>query len=388
MERIRRAIKHLAGGLPILSSRLFAADIIAAVPAYVDIVKAINRDLETEEIMLDHSKILECKDCSSAKHDLYPIISRMKDFQALMYMTASFFRDHILHQIRVATLGDFLLDQAFMFNERKTLIKLISELLGMSESEVRRCWWITGLFHDIGMPITELGKTVGMIISDIDATYQLGITASTSPILGLQNTRKNNELLDLLLKQFPRNEDKQSIENASGLRHTGRTLDHGVIGTLSLLAAVNMRGNRSERLYLEAGRAISMHSLSNSLSFEDNPLGFLLIICDEMQEWSRDVKVQESQGFVPLIEKVRLTKRMELTLSKAQIHAKVIFADQKAKDRCGFRFDRLVADKKQNFSRLFVRTQGFPTVRITLVDKVFHGDTLLNEVTKEIEVAQ
>lgn len=387
-ERLIRAMKRFVAELPILSNWLSPVAVAPAVAAYIDLVKIISRELEMEEIMLDHSKILECKDCSSAKQDLQPIIGRMKDFQALIYSTASFFRDHILHQIRVATLGDFLLSQVFVFAERKSLIKLISDLLRISEDEVRRCWWIAGLFHDIGMPIVQVNDSVRMIASDIDATYDLDFTPSTSPILGLRNSPENNTLLNWLLEQFSASEDRRVIENASGLADTGKRLDHGVVGALCLLAAVSKSGSRPERLYLEAGRAMCVHSLNISFSFEDNPLGFLLVICDEMQEWSRDVKVHESRGFAPLAEKVRLTKRMNLTLSEAQVHAKVVFDDQKAKDRCGFRFDRLARDKERNFARLSVSTAGFPSVKVTLVDKVFHGDTFLTEIPREIAIAR
>ena len=380
-KRLQHLIKRLISETPILSSWLFP---VSLVTTYAEVLKIIKFELSTEEILLDHSKILECKNCSSAKQDLRPIIDRLTDFQAFMYMTEAYYRDHILHQIRVAVLGDYLLTQIFAFPQPKSLVNLASELLDMDEEEVRRCWWIAALFHDIGMPIARLNENLEVMISDMVKAYELDFMLPSRSILNLQSTPKNTELLDLILNRFSGNV-KELIKNASGLR--GGSLDHGVIGALSLLATVSRNSRSTEKLYLEAAYAICAHSLNGlSLSFEDNPLGFLLVICDEMQEWNRDVKAQEPRGFRPLAQKVRLTKSMTLTLSEIEVHGKIVFEDQKGKDRCGFQFDKLVEDKRQNLARLSQDIPGFPSFRITLVDRVFHENIPITEIAKEIRI--
>lgn len=64
-----------------------------------------------------------------------------------------YYRDHCPHQMRVAVLGDFLLD----FKSQAGSIKgIIRDQLDLSSEEIRIAWWFAGLLHDTGIPLAKL----------------------------------------------------------------------------------------------------------------------------------------------------------------------------------------------------------------------------------------
>ncbi|MFX1475063.1 MAG: hypothetical protein ACFFCO_06290, partial [Promethearchaeota archaeon] len=72
------------------------------------------------------------------------LIRMLPEFDALLYFlnVRKFYRDHTAHQLRVAVLGDYLLDLKSKAGE---LGGIVEDQLGITKDEVQKAWWFTGL---------------------------------------------------------------------------------------------------------------------------------------------------------------------------------------------------------------------------------------------------
>ncbi|MFW9832103.1 MAG: hypothetical protein ACFFD8_10060, partial [Candidatus Thorarchaeota archaeon] len=87
------------------------------------------------------------------------LIQMLPELEALMYFmnVRKFYRDHTAHSLRVAALGDFLLEKKSPLGVIEAVIK---DQLDFTKEEVRTAWWFTGLLHDIGTPLEKLSTSV------------------------------------------------------------------------------------------------------------------------------------------------------------------------------------------------------------------------------------
>lgn len=148
--------------------------------------KAVRTGIKEEKTLFQHAKILESRGLGSTAKNLEGIIDRLPDFQAFIYATDEFYRDHIEHQIRVAVLSDFLLSRHFEYdNESMRLVDRICSAANMTEEDVSKAWWISSLFHDTGIPVANLSKNLNDFMSDLAKVYEnlnLGLSAIDCPI--------------------------------------------------------------------------------------------------------------------------------------------------------------------------------------------------------------
>ena len=123
---------------------------------------------ELEELDFDISMITgEQKNLSTALYDvskdrgiesegLLYLIKALPDLEAFLYSTSvqKYYRDHTEHALRVAVLGDFLLEQDL---GQGNLMGIISDLTGLDKNLLKdKFWWVTGLIHDIGYPLGKI----------------------------------------------------------------------------------------------------------------------------------------------------------------------------------------------------------------------------------------
>lgn len=400
-ERLRYQIRDILSfllktGVPIPSVSAISMSMFNTL-----LTKAIKKSIKEGNLFPSHSKILESRGMSSLAVNLRTIIDRLPNYQALIYSTDEFYRDHIEHQIRVAVLGNFLLSQQFDFdNETTRLMEVILSQMDLSEQDVRKAWWIAGLFHDTGIPVAKLTRNLtNMIKSDLGGAYEklnLKILDIENPI---PDKDENEVFFDVLVKGLTRS-IKNKLRRALGWGRNARA-DHGVISALLLLKSipsittlsVNEVENHLEneyRLYLTAAKAMMLHNLYKDHNYveidsRENPLAYLLVFCDEMQEWERDVNVKEGL-FDPAYGKVQLAKYSLLEISDMEISFSTNFNVQEAKDKCGFLFDKYVSEKRKNLRRLKNTSNTFPRISLMLTDFVFEGEKLIRRVPEQIPV--
>ncbi|MDH5746382.1 MAG: hypothetical protein OEZ21_05445 [Candidatus Bathyarchaeota archaeon] len=149
-------------------------------------------------------------------------------------------------------------------------------------------------------------------------------------------------------------------------------MDHGVVGAVNLLRTLGppekLRKNLPEdRPLMEAARAISVHNSKDYLKnvpFEDFPLAFLLILADELQEWSRPVPVPvKDTYFTTTLEKVALLDAIFYARSNGLWD--IPYANIQAKKLAKFDFKRLCGDKA-SVLKVLDCTEQFPESDVQL----------------------
>lgn len=325
---------------------------------------------------------------------LLRIIRALPEFEALMYImnVRKFYRDHTAHSLRVAALGDYLLDKEGVAG---SLEGLLMEKLGFTKDQVRTTWWFTGLLHDIGTPLAKLSKSLNWsLINEMTRCYSaLGMDFSPLKISVNHPTLGNVRYLKILTKGYPKSwqniitnglgngKDTGDLYrySATGLHHTeykpiSSGIDHGVIAAVTLLRILGtpeeIENNPSEfGPMIEAARAIALHDAIEKLQplpFEEYPLLFLLAVCDELQEWGRPIPVSTEEGyFTTALQKVTLTDAIFHDTSSELWD--VPFTNDQAKTLMRFDFKRLHKDKEIKLKGLDCSEQ-FPETKMLLID--------------------
>ncbi|MFX0023814.1 MAG: hypothetical protein ACFE9S_15920 [Candidatus Hermodarchaeota archaeon] len=331
------------------------------------------------------------------------LIRALPDLEAFLYSTSvkKYYRDHTEHALRVAVLGDFLLEQDI---GQGTLHSIISDLTELDKKLLKeKFWWITGLIHDIGYPLGKMTTAVNYsLVNQLLKCYPT-IDLEFIPFeINLAWKGKQEEYLEILEEGLSK-EARLLIREGAGFTHkiissqdpqiyltqpkghpeyqykNPVDLDHGVISALSLLKGIGtpqeIKNSDEFDGYVLAARAIALHNFKAQLKdyvFEEQPLAFFLMLIDELQEWGRPIPVQiRDTYFTTELEKVTLLD--ELLLNLDEFIWLMQFKNQQAKELMEFNFKLFTNDKKKSFGRLN-SSKLFPKTTINLQDiKVMKG---------------
>lgn len=184
-----------------------------------------------------------------------------------------FYRGHFFHAMEVCLLGHFLLD---LFIGGEPLWK--RAVTGIPSCNTRRdvlkLWYLTALLHDVGYAV-DIAKGA----ADLFRMFGKG------------------DILDDFATGFKKSIDEISEKLAKtsfqGYTESDRPgEDHGVISArhleilLERIAGEDGKFDRKD--YAPAVQAIASHnSHKHKIVFETDPLAFLLVLCDALQEWRR-----------------------------------------------------------------------------------------------------
>lgn len=326
--------------------------------------------------------------------DLLRLIEMMPEFEALMYFlnVRKFYRDHTAHSLRVAVLGNFLIDER---SEAGTLEGIIKDQLDIKAPEVRTAWWFAGLLHDIGIPLANLFTSLNWsLVNEMFRCYPtLGIEVTPMRVCLASAKLENTAYLPILTDGMPPRwqelvknglgrpdaPPETPVSKAASMSvqeyHPGKPeMDHGVVAALSLLSTLGTpeqlkEGLPDDRPLVEAARAIALHNLAKDLGsvpFEKYPLVFLLVLADELQEWSRPVSFTAKEGyFTTSLEKMTLLDEMFFEDS-AKLWD-IPYGNPEAKKIVHFDFRRLCREKAQALGTLDCSSQ-FPESDLQLQD--------------------
>ncbi|MBY8994458.1 MAG: hypothetical protein KGD59_07895, partial [Candidatus Heimdallarchaeota archaeon] len=325
------------------------------------------------------------------------LIQSLPDLESFLYSTSAgkYYRDHTEHQLRVAVLGDFLLEQDL---GKGTLLTHISDLTELDKDLIKEeVWWVMGLIHDIGYPLQKMTTSINYSLLnqilkcypmlDLDVVpFEINISSKkTKPYLkfiteGLSkeaqkliNTTTKDDLSGISIPQV------QHFQSSSKGHEEFRfkseiELDHGVVGALCLLKSLGtpeeIKENRDElEGYIKAAQAIALHNFKDHLpdyNFDNNPLAFLLVLADEMQEWGRPIPLQiRDSYFTTEMKKITLLDEVILTIDEVQWLME--YKKMEAKVLTNFQFHYFCDSKNKAFGRL-QRGEEFPKTRIVLQD--------------------
>lgn len=374
------------------------------------IEKELKKSLKgIEELDLDLDFITgKRKDLSSALYDvskekgiksegLLYLIRALPDLEAFLYSTSvkKYYRDHTEHALRVAVLGDFLLEQDL---GQGPLGGVISDLTNLDKGLLKeKFWWIIGLLHDIGYPLGKMTTAVNYsLLNQLLKCYPTLDLEFIPFEINLTWKGEQEEYLKIIEEGLSK-EARELIRKGAGFQNQKITaqdpqiflnqpnghpefkyqnqieLDHGVISALSLLKGLgtpqDIKNNDEYIGYILAAKAIALHNFKAQLKeyiFEEQPIAFFLMLIDELQEWGRPIPIQVLDTyFTTELKKVTLLD--ELLLQLDEFSWLMQFKNQQAKDLMDFNFNFFSNEKKKSFGRL-KSGDTFPKTTINLQD--------------------
>ncbi|MHA2185028.1 MAG: hypothetical protein ACXAAI_08520, partial [Promethearchaeota archaeon] len=310
------------------------------------------------------------------------LIKALPDLEAFLYSTSvkKYYRDHTEHALRVAVLGDFLLEQDL---GQGSMDGIISELTNIDKKVLKEeLWWIVGLVHDIGYPLGKMTTAVNYsLINQLLKCYP-SLDLEFAPFeINLAWKGYQEDYLKIIEEDLSK-EAKKLIRMGAGFYNQGIpkqdlqtflnkqdghpeyqynssiNLDHGVISALSLLKSLGtpdeIRVNDKYHGYIKVAQAISLHNFKDTLEdylFERQPLAFFLMLIDELQEWGRPIPIKiRDTYFTTELKKVSLLDELLLNLDEFTWYMQ--FKNKDAKELMGFDFKRFSNEKKKTFGRL------------------------------------
>ena len=318
------------------------------------------------------------KDRGIESKGLLYLIKALPDLEAFLYSTSvqKYYRDHTEHALRVAVLGDFLLEQDLGHGN---LAGVISDLTGLDKSLLKdKYWWVTGLIHDIGYPLGKMTTAVNYsLVNQLLKCYptldleflpfeiSLSWKGNQEDYLGIIEEGLSKEARALIrngvgfdkfdmISQKPyvylRGEEGHPEFNYQSVIN----LDHGVISALSLLNGLGtpdeIKNNDEYEGYVLTAKAIALHNFKAQLkeyTFDSHPLAFFLMLIDELQEWGRPIPIQvRDTYFTTEIKKVTLLDDVLLNLD--EFSWLMQFKNEKAKDLMKFSFKSFTKDKEKS----------------------------------------
>ncbi|MFW9971235.1 MAG: hypothetical protein ACFFDF_13665 [Candidatus Odinarchaeota archaeon] len=332
------------------------------------------------------------------------LIRALPDLEAFLYSTSvkKYYRDHTEHALRVAVLGDFLLEQDL---GQGSIEGIISELTGLDKTLLKdKFWWITGLMHDIGYPLGKMTTAVNFsLVNQLLKCYPT-IDLEFIPFeINLNWNGKQEDYLEILEEGLSK-EARSLIREGAGFKHQKLSaqnpqifltqpnghpeyqyknpieLDHGVISALSLLKGVGtpeeIKNSDEYNGYILAAKAMALHNFKVQLKdyiFEEQPLAFYLMLLDELQEWGRPITIQiRDTYFTTELKKVTLLD--DLLLNLDEFNWLMQFKNKQAKELMRFDFKLFSNEKKKSFGRLD-SGEMFPKTTINLQDIEIFNDT-------------
>jgi len=334
-------------------------------------------------------------------------------------MRKKFHRDHVMHQVKVAFLMEYILKELWKTEWSSKLFPELKAQYSLSPPpEIIDCYFLAGFFHDVGLPIREISSkfesasnalgrdlcnTLAALyylpkLKDVDKLWEKLRNLDLNEFLFKEHvriTQKDPEIILSLLKAFSipiliRYLSPEAIEKGYILpAHTPKQIrmwdnsvkrhihpvkgscyfrprlslihkvftkltegyqleDHGILG--ALLLAQNM-------VPLPAAQAIAHHNLAN-LIIDDLgfPLSCLLIICDELQEWSRPFSQDPT---------VKTMESIELDVRESTIEAVLDYRKSINLYKSPWRFEKTLRDKITNLGRVTLNILNFS---MTIID--------------------
>jgi hypothetical protein len=278
-----------------------------------DIKKFKNRCNETRDplydIILDSLELLWVK--KYRKTEAYHVFKIAKDFENVMFKDPRY-RDHFIHQFQVFLSGLPIIDKHYDAI-KQVYSKKFSE---SSEIEIEFSWMLAATFHDNGYLVQKFDKWLNSFFTEFLEIKDLPVKIDLYNLLLTRNFQEYiDKLTSLYLSLNDDPESKWSYDGAQIIEHKIRreltsslinNRNHGIISALILLDRIeNSETSRKTTDYqhkffqsvvFPAALAICLHDKEiltsekiKPLDFNKDPLSFILIYCDTIQEWGRPI---------------------------------------------------------------------------------------------------
>lgn len=336
----------------------------------IDSVSILKINDSREKIYDDSSKnknILLEKFSSIRKSNSYGIDEIDKyfddfiEFESVLYGMDRHYRDHINHVIQVWAIGvgliyhnNFQLNDGYKVNMDSPFnfdLEEEEKVQTISQSEFFAMWTIIALCHDLGYPIektSKINKQAKKIIShfgnmqftELDYSFSIFNTFLVEKFLNIISSKVFPLAGSRKFADIDQNKKKESVpvqyhtsiqtKYRDKLSKSLEDYKHGIFSSLLLFKnltyfletdyfiqdeALSPEDARQFYIRKEILRSIAGHTCPKMYHINLNTLSFLLILCDELQEWNRP----KFDGFIYNInEKTPLIYIKEFTINTIQ----------------------------------------------------------------------
>ena len=295
----------------------------------------------------DKSEELKTKsDLVSESNTLLKLVKIMKDYEDSTDKLIEKQRDHFIHSVNVFILGLAIYSQNKKY--REIFFKYIKsskyekyyklEDGSLSREEFLYRWGIAALFHDIGYPVEIIGKQLTKFIDD--GIQSISDDYNVKTAIDFKNFNQFNAIVkedphfaDMFRNDFPETNffdlykptdimaHKISVDLGVNPYDLAEHLDNFIYymgdkgfvdhGFFSSILVLNSYGSLMQKFYqdmpnkylyffypiVDSASAILLHNYYrnamqndfglNQLEPSKSPIAYLLILCDELQEWNR-----------------------------------------------------------------------------------------------------
>jgi len=307
--------------------------------------------------------------------NLSPIFERVAKYESSLFSLLPFYRDHIIHSIRVFMTGLYLLK---LINEKCLhTYKLFFKSEELTFSTFLK-WLLLSTCHDIAIPIEKFGE-INNVLMNFYGQFP-GFSFEKAKLSPVQSWLVS--LPEFLAAISP------DVKVQAKLTKNLNNNEHGVLGAITLLY-LSIQGilelpkvpRDYYELYIEQyivpiARGIALHNTDEIVNFEADPLTFLLILCDEIQEWGRFLSIGKT--FFKSIYETWINVKEEnkkliidvLNFSSGKDHARISELNPE------YDPTRLIEEKKKNLLRLYSENLGgdFFIARTATYKKSAHPD--------------
>jgi len=269
-------------------------------------------------------RIKDKRDLGSLKFDLgvknlMNYFKEFSKFEELLYGIDEYYRDHSLHVFRVYFLGDYLTQKYLKGYDNISILNKPNDAQGdqiiIEESEKEAIWCIIALCHDLGYPLQKLDELNQRLVK-ILSYYG---TSNYNPLrygLPFEGIVLDKFILKLISSRIT-DDYKIHLQSKFFTKYSNayEKLSHGIMSCILLMKNLiffketDYESHFSEGFYFkddihkkeelfnedikqflirrEILRSIASHDNDDIYHITMNNFIFLLIICDEIQEWSR-----------------------------------------------------------------------------------------------------
>ena len=222
-----------------------------------------------------------------ARIDIRHHLAQAARTEPTLHVLKRYYRDHFFHALEVCFLGHLLLETRL--NGSDPLWKQVAEIIHKDTKEdVLQLWYLASLLHDVGYGI-DLLKATRRLLQFFSNSEPLKIFAEA-----LQSDLEDLSV-DLSTSDFTSLNSKDKPGE-----------DHGIIAASHLKALIKKVAKDDKYVdaaeYEAAVQAVAKHNhrAKEKVSFNREPISFLLIICDTVQEWDRPRLTYETAPYTML----------------------------------------------------------------------------------------
>lgn len=257
--------------------------------------------------------------------DISGYFNQFADFEKTLYGVDKYYRDHFLHPLRVWVIGLNILKHYHSFFELRVAEKsqVLStphsdeewykrrkkndNIIRISAAELSAIWSVIALTHDLGYPLEKVEKVNDQLEKMLSQFGKIGFARSRFSFEN-QHDHLIKFLLDLVssitgIVKPDKWKVRKRAKYFTKFAKSWEMFDHGIVSSLILLKALTFfietdyfyyEGKELDKrdatqfaIRAEILHAIASHTTPKIYHLYANNLPFLLVFCDDIQEWER-----------------------------------------------------------------------------------------------------